>query len=550
MTKPRDYGKTESRRGQFFQGSQVQEVPKKVTVTYDDFRAGYDSSLGRDKGSENGSPRAQDVFVNHANRIKRLQGATDPIIITTAIPKEMTVQTSLQGTSEVIFFAPPAIQILGLGDIPIWYDLGIGDNHQSFRYALYGETLIFTNGFGVFTREPDQAGATASLTIPPGNSYAVFAARLMVAGATIDGEHQPMGIAWNTNDGDIHNFSGPTAGFELLISDKVYGDSAVAIRMMNLDLVGIVCKNSIWVGRRTQDQFRPAAFEPRVIGSGGLTDRTVAAGPLGIIYLAETGVRAFDGNSSILISDAINSDLLPLNLDLIADYKLTYDQRRNWLWLHTPVCTWIYDIERTRWYKSSLLATDSLIFKVQVAGMTWDEAQALGLTWDQVEDVPWSEYSRREIGPGRMMFLRVDGPAGFFFETEDINILGYGGVAMFPVWEFRHKSGEYANSMVTIDRIVIEYTGAGTIRMYLPDNTGKMIPVFKQVLAESGDREFTVVGISFIHSGKGAAGMVELIDGDIEIKKLQLLVDPRSVDPARPAAELEEYVDFWEHITP
>lgn len=557
MTKPNRFAQQPSGKfSHWGQGTQVTQIPEKIPITFSDFKGGYNSAPGIEDGPPDSSPNCQDVLVSHSNRLIRMAGGTKVLSLTDIISTtEMVVHESLQNVGELVLFAPPRLGILdadGLGT----FDAGLVISPELFRWALYGETLIFTNGRGgVFKRNPGDTSVTPAPGIPLGRTYGVLSSRLFVGGAVIEGEYQPMGIAWNASDVDEDDFDGEGSGYEILLSDAAHGDAIVAVRMMNLDLMAILCKQSIWIGRRTQDPFRPAAFEPRIMGVGGLHDRACLVTPIGMTYLAETGLRTFDGNSSILISNQINNELLPLDFSKINSYRVNYDFKRNWIYLHTPACTWIYDIEYQRWYKIGIAnIVDMAIWKNQVDGTTWDDLQSQGLTWIDLSNVAWSDLARRESGEGAPMFLQQDGAWSFLWsedstkQTWPLNnpLAGQDTTPQLPRWEFRHKEGKFDNTLVTIDAVIIKYAGGGDIRCYLPDNDGNPRLIFRQTLPASTSGTLRTVQINMVWSGKGASAMIELVSGDLEIAKFQMVADVRSSDPSRPGSDLQEYFGFWD----
>lgn len=548
MTKPGRFGEGNGKYKGWGQGSQVQQFPQKSVVTFKDFSGGYKSALGEEEGGEDSSPNCQDIYVNRANRLIRLPGGGGSTFVK---GDEMLVHQSLQNIGELLFFQPPYFTIVSSVGTQA-ADLGYSQSDELYRWALFGETLVFTNGRdGVYTREPSMFPVLTN-SIPMAKSYGVLASRLFAGGTIIDGEYQPMGIAW-PNSQDFTDFVGNDAGFELLISDATKGDAIVAVRMMNLDLMGILCKQSIWIGRRTQDPFRPAAFEPRIMGDGGIHDRLCIVTPVGMTYLAETGVRTFDGNNTILLSAAINNELLPLDFDQINDYRLNYDYKRNWLYLHTPVCTWIYDIEYQRWYKMAVPGLlDMVIWKEQLGGTSWDEIESLGRTWDEMGGTGWSDLGRRESGWGAALFLQKDSTHGNFYWTEDPDSLLWPTYQpavfnpQFPRWEFRHHEGNFDNTLITFDAINIHYKGGGDVRVFLADNEGTPQKVFRQTLPPPVGDGLRTVQINMIWSGKGVAAMIELVSGDLQIAKFQMRVQARSTDPSRPGSDLQEYFGFWD----
>lgn len=552
MTKPSRFGEGNGKFSKWGRGQQVTTVPEKMPITFSDFSGGYNSAPGEEEGPPNSSPDCQDVIISKSNRLVRMPGAGPATGLAGMIDAfEMVVHQSLQNVGELIFFGPPSFATISDVGISVT-NVGLPVSDELFRWALYGETLVFSNGRGkVYTREPSQLPVISD-TIPLAKAYGVIAARLFAGGTTIEGEYQPMGIAWGGSV-DFKDFDADDAGFELLISDSAQGDAIVAVQMMNLDLLGIICKQSVWIGRRTQDPFRPAAFEPRVRGVGGLHNRACIVTPLGFTYLAETGLRTFDGNNSILLSGPINNELLPVDFDKITDYRLSYDYKRNWIYLHTPPCTWILDIESQRWYKMAVSGiVDSVIWKEQISGRSWDEIEALGFTWDDQDTVDWSDYGRHESGWGEPLFLKRDGATSFFWsedttsQTWPEHAYPTPQVPQVPHWEFRHKEGKFDNTIVTVDSVIIKYKGAGDVRCYLPNNEGNPTMVFRQTLPGAVDGDLRAVQINMIWSGKGASARLELVSGNLEIAKFQMGVSVRSTNPSRPGSDLQEYIGFWD----
>ncbi len=553
MTKPKDFGSQLSGKfSQWGRGSQVKAMPEKVPITFSDFRGGYNSAPGDEEGEPNSSPNCQDIIISKSNRLIRMPGGGGAVDLAALLPaSEMVVHQSLNNIGELLFFGPPYLGVLSNSGFAVT-NIGLTLGDELFRWALYGETLIFTNGKGeVWIREPNSAPQQTN-GIPIGKSYGVLSSRLFVGGAVIDGEYQPMGMLWNASNVDATDFTGLGAGQELLISDASHGDAIVAVRMMNLDLMGILCKQSIWIGRRTQDPFRPAAFEPRILGDGGIHDRACVITPLGMTYLSETGLRTFDGNSSIVLSAQINNELLPLDFDKINDYRVNYDFKRNWIYLHTPACTWIFDIEYQRWYKMAVPGiVDMVIWKDQLAGVTWDDLTADGRTWDDLSSLSWFDLAARESGWGTPLFLQRQG-AGTFYWLEDGESEIWPGatapanVAQAPKWEFRHKEGKYDNTIVTVDGVVVKYASNGDIRVYLPDNEGNNRPIFRQTLPGPTTGALRAIQVNMIWSGKGATATLELVSGKLEIAKFQLVAQVRSTNPSRPGSDLQEYIGFWD----
>jgi hypothetical protein len=525
MTKPSRFGARQGKFGNFGKGQLVQSLPQDSFATFDDFRGGFHAEAGRDGVPMNASSDMLDFLVRPSNRLARLPGTDAPVGITGRIPYQMIQQVSLNNAAELLFFDPPYFGIQTSGDV-VWNSGAYVVSDNPFAYAQHGETLIFSNRAGpAFTKEPGQAPVLAVL-IPQARSYFVFAGRLFGVGAVIDGTDEPMGAVWSAANNDPKDFESDGSGFQLLLADAAIGDEAVAGRLMNLDLCAVICKGSIWIGRRTGDTFQPAVFEPRVIGNGGLTDRLVASTPLGVMYLSDTGVRVFDGNQSRLISEPINAQLLPLDKTNLKLWRLFYDFPKNRALLLTPFGTWIYDLEFDRWYKSSMVASDAAYFGTQIGGKTWAELTVEGKTWADLATTPWLDMSSRPFGDATLHFLKYHGDLDSELAVENVAATSQFGLPMLPHYVFKRQDGRQLNSLISVRAVLLEYLGSGALRCFLPDIDSTLQSVLVQDLpASSVLRE---AYIPLINTGRGAGLKLQVESGDIEISKVQLILDERS----------------------
>jgi hypothetical protein len=526
MTKPSRFGEGRGKFGQFGKGQFIRELPQDSYATFNDFRGGYHAEGGRELVPPNASSDMIDFLVTQGNRLARIPGTAAVETLFTHIPFQMIQQVSLSNAAELIMFDPPYIGIKTSGATD-WNSGPYIASTNVFVYAQYGETLIFSNRAGpVFAKEPG-AAPVSTPTIPQARSYFVFAERLYAAGSVIDGTDEPMGMSWSAANAEPRDFDSEGAGSELLLADAATGDEVVAGRIMNLDLCAVICKSSIWIGRRTGNTFEPAAFEPRVIGNGGLTDRLVCSTPMGVMYLSDTGVRVFDGNQSTLISAQINNDLLPLDQTNLAQWRMFYDFPKNRTLLMTPSGTWIFDLEYQRWFKSSRVASDAAYFGTQIGGTTWAQLQTLGQAWSALATTPWLDLSSRPFGDSSLHFLKYFGNLDSELAVEDPTSTDQFGTPMIPHYTFRHEDGKQLNSLVSVRAILVEYKGAATaFRFFLPDIDGNLVSAIVQDVPASANLRDAYIPL--IWTGRGAGLKMQVDSGIPEITKVQLILDERS----------------------
>jgi hypothetical protein len=545
MSKPKRFGEKRGKFGDFGKGNFIRDVPEEAPLNFADFTGGYNSAAGRE-GAPNASPNTTDFEISRRGRLIRSAGTQAPAIVTALHdPMQVVAHVDLDNIVELIYFDTPSIGTRNaVTGAVVWTDLGLAAG-RPFASTLFGETLLFSNGAGpVYFREPGQL----PIAVPSffqANSYAAFANRVYGLGTIIDGNFEPMGVRWTAANSDPRDATGDGSGAELLISAASEGDEGIAVRSMGLDFLALICRRSVWVGRRTNDPFRPADLQPRVIGNGGLTDRTVVSYPGGAAYLSDAGLRSFDGNESQVISNQINGELLPLDKAKINEYKLTYDPLKNRLLLNTPVCMWVYDLEFRRWARSSIVASDVAYLTAQVGGTTWAQLQAAGTLWSQLNTTTWRDLGPRAAGTSDLVFLKYRG-AGVDSQTaiEDLTSQTQFGVPMLPQWETMRRDGERFNSLITVNGVFIEYAGVGSFRIYLPDNEGDLQPVVVQQVADTLGK-LREVAIPLINTGRGAQMMLEIAAGALEISKLQLILDPRSTKfEIEPFAPREYRTDF------
>ena len=529
MAKFGRFGQGSGKFAGFGQGSFIQKLPNdsgkinEIPITFGDFRGGFDSRVLRDGIPANASLNCIDVDVNKKGRLIRIAGNT---LINTLdhSTKQFVLHPSLSGWSELVFFAPPYIGVKRTDTIS-WINLDIQSTGKPVVFTLFGDQLIFYSGRGdPFIRKPDTTPIAAP-TIPGANAYATFANRVYAGGVIIDGEYQPMGESWSGISGDPTDFTGDGSGSELLIDDPTSGDHIVAHRTMGLGHMAILCRHSIWDAQFTGLLNRPADFEPKIVGSGIRDEATARATPRGVIYLSDDGVRLYDGNSSTILSYRINGEILPLSVN---SYSASYDPTRNRYTLHTPTESWIYDLNEDRWIKTSLVAMAGVLFGTQLGGVTWAEITG---DWSSYANVTWQDLERHEADDAEMYYLNGTSklakhdPAGERFFDLPMN----------PLWETPQTRGFSLTNLVESKGIIVEYVGAGIIKLGLPNFNSYYETVYPSISCPQQAKP-KELWIPIVHTGLTAGISLSILSGNLEIVQMQLLT--QAVSPKIDAADL------------
>lgn len=503
----------------------VQSLPTSKELTFRDFSGGYFAAQPREAVPPNASSFTHNMLVTPQNSLMRIPGIIDRETLV-RVPDQVALHASLSGSSELVMFDAPFIGVKREA-ATVWTDVGLASDRK-FVWANYGSVLIFTNGVGSVRARQPLSTTIESISAPAGYALASFAGRIFVGHAVIDGNFEPMGMAWNSANADYNDWSGEGSGYELLIDDLQTGDRIISLCPMGLDLMAILCRRSIWLARRTGDAFRPADFQPRVAGVGAVNGATVKATKEGVLFLSDTGVYLFDGNSAILVSAPINPSLLPLASD---NFVATFDPTKKWYYLHTSANTWIFDVDYKRWYYSGMISLGGALFPLQTAGLRWSEVAE---TWDQETQVIWRDLAAGESGNARLFFLGTEAGSRVLGE-ESVGEESAFGTLLTPDWETPMVDGEQLHSLITTQGIVIEYKGIGIVHFFLPNLAG----IFEEVV--SGTLPLTAVPrttlVPILRTGKGVGLRLQVETGDLEVIQFQLRVLSRS-----PRIELSPFV--------
>lgn len=511
-------------------------LPQSVPVPFRGFSGGLDLSDRPEDVAENSSPDCSDVEVTEQDELIRQEGIQTVESFVGRTILHMRPHFGLDARTELLMFAPPFIGVKR--DVgTVWTDHGLDPEGGFVAATNHGGTLLFTDGRAVYTREAFSDSIQTREDVPIARSYVSFAGRVFALDVNWQGAHEASGIVWSAANSLAHDFDSTGTGYELLIAEQSFNDRGIALKSMNLDMIAILMRRSIWIGRRTGLVDRPASFEPRVQGAGAVNAATAQVTPYGVLFLSDDGVRIFDGNQAVVISQKINKALLPLDYENLDGYSSLYDPQRSWYYLFTPSETWILDLSKQRWYRKSVVVQHAAMFADQEALVTW-ESFPPGTTWEDLAGQVWEDYIIEE-GPIMYTYFIADvaGTPTLGLQTTDDET--YYGTVVRPYWRFRVSDTPLLRQMVTVKAVTVEYDGFGTIEIMLPNVDGDMVLAVTEALAIAGLRRVTEVPM--LWSGRGLGLTLRIMAGDPAIKAVDMEVVPRSKSVKQPDFITREY---------
>lgn len=440
-------------------GTAVESVAPPTQQTWDNFSGGYQVNDAPEDSQPNANSGGPDMEVDNRDRLIRAPGIALIEGLLYA-PTSAMLHADARGMSELLLFSPPYMGVKFYG-ATTWVNSGIR-NGKIMVGALYGDVAVLTDGVKLYSREPRAAVLTEITNGPAGTTIAVFGARVVVGSAVVNGNMEGLAVAWSGAEGDFTDWTGVGNGNEFLFSGAPLGDRIIAMRPMNLNLLAILNRRSLWAATLTGQGLAPFRFDLRVVGSGCVAEQTAQTTDKGVIYLSDDGVRGFDGNSSVVLSDAINAEILPL-ANNGSGYKASYDGNSHRYYLYVPNGpTYVLDLLKGRWYKWSRTFTLGVGFPVQYAQTTWDSIVG---TWD-AQTAIWGDLV---VPEGESRHIVFSGTSLGYENPAELNSLG---IAFYPKWSFPLAHGGHLDQMFTTDLVQVRYEGASTLRFNLPNNTG------------------------------------------------------------------------------
>lgn len=495
------------------QADPVHQVPS--------FAGGFDDRLAVENTAQGSSNNMQDVEVSLNDRLIVAPGV-EQLEVLAHTPTQTLIHPYGRYASALLQIAAPYLGIRETSTDPTqWFNVGL--TSAPYGWTDFAGVLLLSNGTGgMYKREP----LATALELVPGAPAAIglttFAGRVVLGGTTVSGDFDFMAIGWSGATSDYADWDPANgAGAEVMIGSMKRADRFQAFAPLGFDLLGIINRRSIWIARRTGETFEPLDLQPRLEDTGTTHAATVITTEFGALFLSDDGVKLFDGNNAVMMSEQINSQLGLINESL--PYSASFDPRRKRYYLHTPNGTWVLDLNKRRWYKWTNTFTASVWWPDQgTSGPTWDESTG---TWDS-DTGAWWQLEPQESN-GTIYFVK-DALLG----VEEASTRTVFGVPLDPAWFDRQDIGERQDQMMTHLVAFLTYESAtdATIEIWLPDPDGNYEIVTTATLLLTGStsigrRVAIPVGVP-VHSGRGVGLGLRITAGFPHIRRGSVQYQP------------------------
>jgi hypothetical protein len=276
-------------------GVQVSGVPEFSPIAFKTFQGGYYSADAPQDLPDGVSPDMTDMITTVRDSLRKAAGTAEEEVFDVRTPTQMALHVGAAMRSELVMFDPPYMGFKRVQQDTRWVTvptLNAGDTTR-WAWAVYSDVIVMGNGFGrVYSHVWGTDEVTHEELIPPGNSFAVFAARLFIGAPKIEGTRARMGVAWSGIEGynKFDFVSDQGSGFEELISEAAAGDEVVSVRSVGLDLLALLsrkrpmCSDCDWWGNLLVYE-RGRVFQRKRLGEHQRSDQLGAAadqrGPAG-----------------------------------------------------------------------------------------------------------------------------------------------------------------------------------------------------------------------------------------------------------------------------
>lgn len=493
-------------------------LPQNQYFHTNSWKRGLDVSDAPEDSEAGQSFDMNDVEVTDDDRLIRAPGVT----LTDALahtPSQIFLHAGFQYASDMILLAPPFVGVKNASGVQ-WFDAGL-QSAAPYGYTNFAGVLLLTNGSkGIYARQPNKLALELIDKSVAGFSLAVFADRVVVGGAQLDGKLDFMGVAWSDSTSDYKGWDiALGAGGQSLIGTSPYADRIQGFAALGFDTLVVLNRRSIWIGVPTGDEFQPIRFAERIKGVGCSHAATIQSTELGVIFLADDGVRMFTGSDTPVISFGINRLLGPINdIDV---WTSSFDPFRKRYYLHGPTGTWVYDLKQSRWFKWGSLFDGSIFFPTQKTQITW--GQALG-TWGS-QTLAWWQLLPQESG-GQMFFLQ-DANLG----VETAASFQVFGVDLQPRWFDRVQVAENQDVLMTAlgVRLTHENDEQVQLEVWLPDKPDGNYELVTTAYLAPRTGFTKPAWIPLIHTGRSIGLGFKILAGSPRIRRAAVEFQPTAM---------------------
>lgn len=496
------------------------DVPDAQGVVYPAFSGGLWLSADPSNLPQECSPFAVDMEATRADRIRRAPGVLQLFEEPHSL-RWIFEQASLDYITELVAIDPPWMGFKG-GGAWTWVNVGIGATGViGWNAVNYGGTLIFSNGVNkTYSRASGASVVTDLSAIVVARTFAIQFGRLFAGAYSAAGVFHSLGIEWNSSlTGAYNDFTTNGAGAEELIDQQSEADKVIALRSIGFDLLGILMRKSLWAGYPTGQDNRPADFRPRISGIGCVGESTARATPGGVTFLSDEGVANYNVSSVSIISQEINSELLPLDYVQLQRYIGLYSPIRRRYFLLTPSCMWVYEFPpidqgKGRWFRRSLTADNMVAFTDQSADVRW-----IDLVGDWASQIlTWQQFQQAQQDAATKLYWT----SGVKMGLEDPSTSSNFGTALMPVYQTAYNSKVEMTEVLTTLGYELTYAAGSvsTVRLTIRDTDGNFTKSRTKTLAATGSK--LVRGMIWHQAtGQGSQLQIECLTGDAEISRVR-----------------------------
>lgn len=516
------------------------QLPKEQDVFNVEWKNGLDVADDAESIPTGAAASQIDTEADATDSLIRGAGVTLDQDVTPHSAAILIQQAAVDFSTELVIIDPPSLGYKSSGAFT-FVNLGISPT-SIFGWAFVDVAgqLIFSNGLdSTYVRNAGAAVITDISADIVAQCFATAFARVF-AGSPIDPITgiQSLAIFWNAASGDVTDWVGLGSGGEFLITNNEQADRVVAIVPLGLQTMGILCRKSLWAGYQTGNSDRPADFQLRFAGLGCVRRETACSTPLGVVYLSDAGVCLFDLNSSMVISRAINGELIPLNYAQLDQYSAVYHETTQRYILTTPTGTFIYEFPHTgselnvpgvntpgRWFFRSFIPESITTFTNQSGNVYWNTV--IG-PWD-LQTLTWAEMLIGEENAPSIVYFGKGTKVGY----EDYGATDNLGAAQTPIWETPQPS-QHVTDIFETHWFEVQYRApaAATITFTTRDTNGDFTNSITKALPNTNNLVKRVMfGVSTM-SGVGLALQISYSASSIcAIERVRRVVMDAGITP-------------------
>lgn len=498
--------------------------PDPQDVIYNDWKAGIVANDSPEDIPGNSAIDSTDMEVDRTDALIRAPGSVLLLDVTPRSARWLFEHAAVDYATELVIIDPPWFGYRSTGAFNFVNLALAATSDFGWNIANIAGELLFSNGLdATYQRAPGAAVVTDLSAQVIAQTMATSFGRAF-AGAYVDSVSglQALGIKWNASNGSAADWTGSGSGEELLLSNDPEADRVVAIRPLGFDVLLILTRKAVWFGYPTQEAARPADFRLRFPGLGCIAEPTAVGTPYGVLYLSDDGVCQVDVNNVNVISEPINSLLMPIDYLRIGEYKAIYSSARQRYILQTPIGVFVYEFPRGnvpgRWFFRSVLPDTMANYVDQTGNVYWYEVTE---PW-QDQELTWAEMviGNENVEPDLLYAI------GSRISRSTYEVITYDGTAQDPFWETPQRLQNVSDQATTLG-FELEYScdGEATVEFSTADDEGNLLNSKTVTLPTTAGVRKTGV-FPFHETGKGTTVQFTILTGKPYLFRVRQIVLP------------------------